>query len=207
MPNRGFEDRRFNEDWRRPMPDRWSAGGSDDTRWDESYHDERERAERRGYGEDWGYGGMYRGYEREPYRPSVRERFRQSASDWGRDRGYGSSEHPNFAERMAERLWEGVVHRTGKPPKNYRRSDERIREDVYDRLMRAPINCENIDVTVKEGEVTLTGTVEHRQDKRRVEDCIEDVLGVHDVHNQLRVDRGDSLPLNPPPGAPRAARS
>ena len=46
-----------------------------------------------------------------------------------------------------------------------------------------------IDVQVKNGEVTLTGTVDDRQAKRIAEDIAESVSGVHDVHNQIRVQR------------------
>ena len=38
-----------------------------------------------------------------------------------------------------------------------------------------------------EGIVTLTGTVENRAEKRLAEDCVEDVLGVRDIHNNLRI--------------------
>jgi hypothetical protein len=43
---------------------------------------------------------------------------------------------------------------------------------------------------VKDGEVTLSGTVDGRQAKRRAEDIIENVSGVREVHNQLRVQPG-----------------
>jgi hypothetical protein len=44
-------------------------------------------------------------------------------------------------------------------------------------------------VTVDNGEVTLSGAVSDRSDKRRAEDLIEQVSGVRDVHNHLRVSR------------------
>lgn len=79
--------------------------------------------------------------------------------------------------------------RTGRGPKGYMRSDERIREDVCERLMQGWMNAENVDVQVKGGEVTLLGTVERREEKRAIEDVAEAVLGVKEVHNQLRVSR------------------
>ncbi|MFZ5482295.1 MAG: BON domain-containing protein [Myxococcota bacterium] len=76
---------------------------------------------------------------------------------------------------------------TGRGPKSYTRSDDRIKDDICDRLMgNTGIDAENIDVNVKNGEVTLTGTVRNRDDKRRIEDIVENVLGVKDVHNQIR---------------------
>ena len=76
----------------------------------------------------------------------------------------------------------------GKGPKGYTRSDERIREDVCDRLSYGShSNAENVEVHVKQGEVTLTGTVDDRQAKRHIEDVAENVMGVKQVHNQLRI--------------------
>ena len=42
-------------------------------------------------------------------------------------------------------------------------------------------------MTVSQGEVTLTGTVETRSAKRRAEDIAEDVSGVKNVENRLRL--------------------
>ena len=41
----------------------------------------------------------------------------------------------------------------------------------------------------KDGEVTLTGTVDDRRTKRMAEQAVEGLAGVHDVVNQLRVKR------------------
>jgi hypothetical protein len=76
----------------------------------------------------------------------------------------------------------------GRGPKGYRRSDDRIREDVCERLAEDPvIDASDMEVTVKDGEVTLSGTANARSEKRRAEDVIEGVSGVRDIHNQLRV--------------------
>ena len=50
------------------------------------------------------------------------------------------------------------------------------------------IDASEIEVTVKQGEVTLKGSVDNRWAKRRVEDLAEQVMGVHDVMNQVRVE-------------------
>ena len=77
---------------------------------------------------------------------------------------------------------------TGRGPKNYRRPDERILEDVSDRLTDdAMVDAAQITVAVKQGEVTLTGTVRDRDQKRRAEDLAERVSGVKDVINALRI--------------------
>jgi osmotically-inducible protein OsmY len=76
----------------------------------------------------------------------------------------------------------------GKGPRGYTRSDDRIREDVNDRLSDDwRVDASDIDVTVSSAEVTLNGTVNSREEKRRAEDLAEDVSGVRHVQNNLRV--------------------
>jgi hypothetical protein len=90
---------------------------------------------------------------------------------------------------FGERIKEGFRKITGKGPKGYRRSDERIREDVSERIARSGIEAADVEVRVESGEVTLLGYVIYREDKRRLEDLAEDVFGVEEVHNQLRMRR------------------
>jgi hypothetical protein len=80
----------------------------------------------------------------------------------------------------------------GRGPKGYKRSDERIREDICERLMTSPYDASDVEITVSQGEVTLTGTVRSRADKWGIEDMADAVLGVQDVHNQIRVNRGEA---------------
>ena len=76
----------------------------------------------------------------------------------------------------------------GKGPKGYKRSDERIREEVSEALYRDyHVDASEIEVDVKEGIVTLSGTVDSRQSKRAAEECIENLTGVIDVHNRIRI--------------------
>jgi osmotically-inducible protein OsmY len=79
----------------------------------------------------------------------------------------------------------------GKGPKGYVRSDERIREDVCDRLsIDDEVDASDITVNVKNGEVTLEGTVPDRRSKHRAEDITESVSGVKEIHNSLRPQKG-----------------
>ncbi|VWX53602.1 BON domain-containing protein [Novosphingobium sp. 9U] len=82
----------------------------------------------------------------------------------------------------------------GRGPSNYTRSDERIREDANDHLTHDHhVDASHITVSVKDGELTLDGTVESRDAKRRAEDCVEHISGVKHVQNNLRVqDRSTS---------------
>lgn len=81
----------------------------------------------------------------------------------------------------------------GRGPKNYQRSDDRIREEVSEHLTyHHDIDATDIEVQVQGGEVTLTGTVQDRRQKRLAEDIAEDIRGVRDVHNHIRVQSGMS---------------
>lgn len=81
----------------------------------------------------------------------------------------------------------------GRGPKGWKRSDDRILEDVHERLADDPqVDASEIEVRVENGEVTLNGTVDSRQAKRRAEDCAESVSGVTHCQNNLRVAHGSS---------------
>jgi len=83
----------------------------------------------------------------------------------------------------------------GVGPKNYERSDDRIREDVCERLAHDHyVDASDIEVTVSAGIVTLAGTIDHRGSKRRAEDIAESVGGVRDVQNNLRLAQEPSAP-------------
>ncbi|MBR0557070.1 BON domain-containing protein [Ciceribacter sp. L1K23] len=92
-----------------------------------------------------------------------------------------------FGDEQAENRREADNHR-GKGPKGYTRSDDRIAEDVNDRLSDDhALDASDVQVSVQGAEVTLDGQVSSRRDKRRAEDCAESVSGVRHVQNNLRV--------------------
>jgi hypothetical protein len=82
---------------------------------------------------------------------------------------------------------------SGRGPKGYKRSDQRIQEDLSEELTRNhELDASDIEVRVQDGDVTLTGTVDSRQAKRLAEDIAESCSGVNEVHNQLRINRSAS---------------
>src|SRR6185437_4456182 len=116
------------------------------------------------------------GYDREGGR-GWWDRASDAVASW-----FGDDE----AERR-RRMDQQREHR-GRGPKGYRRSDERIKEDVNDRLSDDYyLDASDIEVQVSNTEVTLTGTVNSRDAKRRAEDLAESVSGVTNVENRLRV--------------------
>ncbi len=134
-----------------------------------------------GFRSNESYGGRSNDYDRDRY-------------DRGEDRGWWDRASDAvaswFGDEDAERrrrMDQQREHR-GRGPKNYRRSDERIKEDVNDRLSDDYyVDASDVEVMVTNTEVTLTGTVKSREDKRRAEDIAESVSGVTNVENRLRV--------------------
>ncbi len=77
---------------------------------------------------------------------------------------------------------------TGIGPRNYHPSDEYILDEIVRRLTwSGQLNAAGINVNVKDGEVTLSGSVDSRKDKRMAEDIADTVGGVVDVHNELMI--------------------
>jgi osmotically-inducible protein OsmY len=151
-----------------------------------------------------------RGYEGEYREPYYRGGRRRGVEERGFIERAGDEIKSWFGDEEAERrrrvdeMRRGMY--AGRGPRGYRRSDERIREDINDNLTDDwYIDASDIEVTVNNGMVTLTGFVDSREGKRRAEDVAECVSGVTDVSNQLRVERNIPVTTESETGeAPRA---
>lgn len=151
--------------------------------------------------EEWGRPDWGREMYDEAYRPFMGERRRGYGREGGwrgrqgnepeqryeSERGYIFG--PGRTEQGYQDVWMTPAGAyMGRGPKDYRRSDNRIFEDVCERLTQhGQIDASDVEVEVNNGEVTLRGTVDSRRTKRLVEDVTDSVMGVRDVHNQLRV--------------------
>lgn len=112
-------------------------------------------------------------------------------SGYGSSGGYGSGSDQWRARDVGGQGFGGATSYRGLGPKNYTRSDERIREDLNERLTDAhDIDATGISVEVNNGVATLTGSVDQRWMKHRAEDLAEGCSGVRDVNNQIRVQSG-----------------
>jgi osmotically-inducible protein OsmY len=90
----------------------------------------------------------------------------------------------------------------GRGPKNYVRSDSRIEEDINDRLTDHDyLDAYDIDVKVNNCEVVLTGNVPDRYSKFLAEEISQQVSGVRNVENRLRIDRDKTAPLTVEPAS------
>ncbi|HKY93192.1 MAG TPA: BON domain-containing protein, partial [Nevskiaceae bacterium] len=116
---------------------------------------------------------------------------RSGPQQWGRE---WNSENPVYAG--GTEAWDpsdmGMSDRSrqGSMPKGYTRSDERIKDDVCEQLYRCGCNVSEVSIDVKGGTVTLEGSVTDRRLKHRIEDIVEECIGVKDVENRIRVTRG-----------------
>lgn len=147
------------------MNDRGRLARVDQERWRRDNEDRRWRME-----EEW-RDEENRGWRAERYRREPEHREPEHR------------EHRSLGETI-----KGVFRGMG--PKNWTRSDERIHDDVCERLTESPyVDASEIVIRVKDGEVTLEGTVNNRVQKRMAEEAIDHVRGVKDVMNHIRVRR------------------
>ena len=107
--------------------------------------------------------------------------------------GYGS--RGGWDVGAHQRDWVGEQRHSyrGMGPQSYKRSDERIREDIFEHLTDSHIiDARSILVDVNQGNVTLSGTVSERRMRYAAEDLVERIGGVANINNQLRVQQGDA---------------
>jgi osmotically-inducible protein OsmY len=75
-------------------------------------------------------------------------------------------------------------------PKGYQRTDQRMREDICDQLMRTGhIDSSDVTVEVSGAKVRLDGSVPARWMKHAIEDVADGCPGVQDIENRISVKR------------------
>lgn len=97
---------------------------------------------------------------------------------------------------LDQRRWDADFDATGSSstggyrgvgPRNYVRSDERILEELNERLTDADdLDASDITIEVVNGVATLGGTVPQRRMKHRAEDIAVACSGVRDVRNDIQ---------------------
>lgn len=132
-----------------------------------------------------------------PSGPSGRDE--SFAGHGGSSRGGVGQGHPRSREQRARR-----------GPKGYERSDERLKEDVCERLMWSDdIDASEVTVEVKSGVVHLDGAVPERRMKHAIEDVVDECPGVKDIENRIKVTYGEHREVHAdaqqPQSSPRAS--
>lgn len=136
------------------------------------------------------------------------EDFEQSPHTQKREinvRPQGNWHHPGVSGKTDEgEAWvnedeyQRQTNFVGHGPKNYKRSDDRIYEEVCEALMRDRyVDASTIGVKVEKRVVYLSGKVNSRQIKRLAEEIVEDLPGVQDVRNELTIVRSEENKKGP----------
>jgi len=186
---RRFGSREADQRWEREMRRPYGEGGARGTY----------SGGTGGYDYERGYGDAGRSEGRrggEGFEDRAREAgdfFRRTGrriSNWFSDvAGEGAYDRDYAEDRERYEAYRGA---RGLGPKGYKRSDERVSEDVHQRLADDPwLDATNVNVAVSGGEVTLSGSVDSREAKHRAERIVEDLTGVNHVQNNLRVQPGN----------------
>lgn len=192
----GYDTNRTDGDDRDPTGTMQAADGPDDaTPWDRN-------ADARFIGRDYHYPPGMRYGEASGREREARERAHFD-ENWSWDPGdrdglwrrgeYGSRLYGNVVGAATPSGTAGIRrYRPGgaerKGPKGYARTDERMRDDICERLGDETwIDLSEVDVHVDDGHVRLEGEVRDRFSKYAIEDIADGVWGVKDVDNRIRV--------------------
>ena len=210
---RGYDEGSRNQSswdsgWQRPESSRYGQSEHGQTRYGQSRQDtSRGHGIHQGQGAYQGQGG-YAG-----------DATRQPGEGNGRSSGYGNPDNDRYSDDggyrgtsfvspadtqqshsgMGRRSYSGTGYGEsrssgtdyrGVGPKNYTRSDERLTEDLCERLTQDPdIDASELDVKVVQGTATLQGSVPQRWMKHRAEDLADGCSGVRNVDNRIKVQQ------------------
>ena len=171
---------------------------------------DRDRDGRRGIAEwndndrPWQGGRDSRRYygKTETWRDSRGGRYREP-DYWNSERSSGDTSRYAAADPYVTPGWNKPAYDardwrergySGRGPRGYQRGDERIREDICDRLTEDPrIDASDVEVQVVNAEVTLSGSVRTRDEKHFAESVVERTTGVREVNNNLKVRPPDEV--------------
>ncbi len=168
----GMSDPRYGNPQFSDRQRRGSTGGSSD------------RYERANYGDNTDYRSSGQNFENAP-----QGRYGSHTQGWDDNEDYRDGKSLGRRDlRDSGTDYASGSHR-GKGPKNYKRDDSRVKDDVNDALTdHHNIDASHINVEVKEGNVILSGHVENRQAKREAEYAIDYISGVNNVENRIHVE-------------------
>jgi hypothetical protein len=183
---------------RRPWLERWGAADADEHQYPRT-------------GQWYGYGG----FDGMSPTPEYRTRYDPGAEsvdhgptperqwfDWETD---GADRHPlqldgsggDPGERGRPMRTTGSLQRrslpvpaphVGKGPRGWKRPDRRILEEVcHEMELNSELDPSDLEVACEDGEITLSGSVRTRRQKRLAGWIADGTYGVHDVHNRLVV--------------------
>lgn len=143
-----------------------------------------------GYGQGYGSGMGMMANRRDFDDERSMDRPRTRLGGENRGTMFGSRDDESMYRSGGRGNMFGGMH-SGRGPRNFQRSDERISDELHQVLTFHPeIDASDIDILVEKGVVTLRGKVEDRRSKRLAEDLCEEIYGVREVRNELRTEHG-----------------
>lgn len=180
----GYRGRDPSPEWQGPGQEQQGGHRPASTLFQES-QPKLNQAERSNYGNmdsDAGASGEHTG----SHAAEGGERVRSRSADPGQS-SYGgfSNQDPR---RQRQELRDYTM------PKGYTRTDERIRDDICERLAYSGLDVSEVEVKVSEGVATLEGTVAHDSSLTAIEDHVTDCLGVQGIQNHVRVQQAGDRP-------------
>lgn len=205
QPNWRSQNQQDDREWRGQNQERrdWRNQGQEGQNWGQNWGREDDWRGRSEMDDRWSRNQGMQGGGQRPWGGNMQRPWGGNMDRENRERNYGMGQSSNWNElsegygQLGGRGWyegyEDAMHRergqhTGRGPRNYKRSDSRIEEDVNDRLTQhSMIDASDIEVSVQNGEVTLKGHTDSRQAKRLAEEIAESVFGAKEVNNQIKV--------------------
>jgi hypothetical protein len=145
-----------------------------------------------------GRGGEGYWIDRPAHEPEKPTGGQQGLPGYGQQTVYGYGQQ-GFASRNPEYrdAWSQNQHPEplgGQGAADTERSDREIREDARRALAsERRVDTSHVEAVVQNGIVFLTGVVEDRRTKKRAEAIVEDISGVVDVQNQLRIPGNQTI--------------
>lgn len=132
--------------------------------------------------------------QRRPTPEEYWQRYFAPGSYEGRTRGDDTGDR--FVPPDASRGGARPAHRMRGPsrhplaPRRIQRSDAQLYEDICEALLRRDdVDCSDVSIAVREGEVTLDGSVPQRSMRYLIEDLAAGHPAVRDVDNRIKVRR------------------
>lgn len=124
-------------------------------------------------------------------RDYIRFRESDSSDDWTKKQNH-SQTNGTFSQSSRKSFEHDLHHENhaGKGPRGYKRSDEKIKEEASELLMNDhDLDASDIEIELQDRCLILKGEVISRRDKRLAEDLVENISGIDDVQNQLRIKK------------------
>jgi hypothetical protein len=136
------------------------------------------------YSNDYAYDPQARAAHRRD--PAIERDYARRMDEGDYGRSAGTEDRRSWMDR-AGGFFSGRSAADAPPPRRRGPSDRVLWAVIVERLEdERRLDLRDVDVLVEDGEVTLSGTVRHKDDRRRIED-IADIDGVRHVQNNLRV--------------------